>query len=162
LTGPARSVAMATGNTRFILLWELLALAIRLPLILAGLYLFGLPGVVWARVLSGLSLVLLGLEVMRQLVGVPLVEQILAPWRSLVSGAAMFLTLIFVQGRINLNGGNVIDLSIYVASMAAFGFLLYMIIHTFLWALSGFQDGPERKLLGIISQIRHMRASKAS
>ncbi|MGB7404579.1 MAG: lipopolysaccharide biosynthesis protein, partial [Pacificimonas sp.] len=47
------SLAMATGQTRMLFFRDLLGFAIRVPLIVAGMLLGGLPGVIYARVLSG-------------------------------------------------------------------------------------------------------------
>ncbi len=153
LTGPAQSIAMAQGRTDTILYRDLLALAIRLPLILIGLYLAGLQGVIWARVASGLAIILLNLLLIRRILGIGLIKQIFAPWRSFVSASLLALFMIFVDRELGLREATDISALVGISILSAAGFALYGGIHILLWSFTRPIDSAEQKLLNLTRSL---------
>ena len=147
LTAPAQAIAMAKGRTSSIFGRDLISLAIRLPLIFAGMYIAGLTGVVWARVGSGLIVILLNLLLMKRMLGTGVVRQVIAPWRSYVSGIVLAAFLVWVGDSYSLlssgNIGNIPELAAVILG----GLFIYAATHLGLWWINRPVNSAERKLL---------------
>ncbi|MEH6717861.1 MAG: lipopolysaccharide biosynthesis protein [Aurantimonas endophytica] len=158
LTAPAQSIAMSLGRTRSIFLRDTVSLMVRLPLIVVGMLVAGLPGVIWARVGSGLFIVILNLMLMKQLLGVSVTRQLLLPWRSFVSAIVMACVLVItgrsfgIMERVDLD-----RLPILVAS-CVFGALVYLVVHLSLWALTRPPQSAEKKLIDMATSLMRHRA----
>lgn len=150
LTGAAQSATMASGHTRMIFLRDLTALAIRMPLILGGLYLFGFEGVVWARVASGLAGIGLNLQMMRHALGASLLDQLLAPWRSIVSGSAMVLGLLLLMRVLPVEDVGPQTMLLHTVALGIAGAAIYVSSHLLLWLAAGRPAGPESRMIGLI------------
>lgn len=150
LTAPAQSIAMVTGNTRSIFWRDVIALFIRLPLILAGMYLAGLEGVVWARVVSGCLIIVLNLLLIRRLLEVSVTQQLLAPWRSYLSGLAMGGFYIVAGSELGLLSMQDLWAVPQLLALAAVGAVLYGTVHMGLWAIARPRDSAEGKLLKML------------
>src|SRR5690606_15643233 len=126
---------------------DLISLAIRLPLIFAGMYIAGLTGVVWARVGSGLIVILLNLLLMKRMLGTGVVRQVIAPWRSYVSGIVLAAFLVWVGDSYSLlssgNIGNIPELAAVILG----GLFIYAATHLGLWWINRPVNSAERKLL---------------
>lgn len=149
LTAPAQSIAMVRNRTDIVFKRDLVALALRVPLILAGLYLAGLEGVVWARVVSGIAIIGLNLMLMKSILGSTILEQVMAPWRSYVSGAAMAGFMVFVAARLGLDDAADLSAVPALAGLTVAGFALYATIHMALWGTTRPHNSAERKIIDI-------------
>lgn len=147
LTAPAQSIAMITGRTRSIFGRDIVSLAVRLPLIFVGLAVAGFSGVVWARVASGLFIIVLNLVLVQGILGVPILRQVLAPWRSFASAAAMAGFLWWCRSRIEAAAA--LDLSVLaeLAGIASAGFAVYGAVHLLLWSFTRPENSAEGRLL---------------
>jgi hypothetical protein len=118
----------------------------------------GLTGVIWARVGSGLFIVILNLMLMKQLLGVSVTRQLLLPWRSFVSAVVMACVLVItgrtfgIMERVDLD-----RLPILVAS-CVFGALVYLVVHLSLWALTRPPQSAEKKLIDMATSLMRHRA----
>jgi lipopolysaccharide exporter len=149
LTGPAQSISMVRGRTDAILRRDLAALGLRLPLILFGIYLAGLEGAVWARIVPiriGLNLML-----MKSMLDLSVFRQLLAPWRSYLSGLALAVMLVTVGSHLDLLAATDIWVLPQLICVAAAGFALYAVVHLGLWSITQPANSAERKLLDIWS-----------
>jgi O-antigen/teichoic acid export membrane protein len=152
LAGPAQSAAMAAGATRAIFRRDVVAFALRVPLVLAGLALGGFAGVVWARVVSGLAVVVLNMGIMRRLTGAGVGAQLAAPWRSLAAAGAMFAVLTAL-GPLDPGGGEAAARALFVAAAAAAGGAVYVAVHLLLWLVARRPAGPETRLLTLAARL---------
>lgn len=154
----AKPLAMAKGLTRGLFNRNLTSFLIGIPLSICGLLLAGLNGVVIARVVAGLISMALNLELVRQLIGLPLLRQITSSGRSLVSCIVMAAGVLAWQRY----GGETRPLE-QLAETIALGGILYVATHYLLWLRAGKGDGPELeianmtgKLLAVIKSRRAM------
>ena len=150
LTVTVQPMVMATGNTQLLARREAWAFVLRLPIILVGLYAFGFEGLIWGRSLSILVYLYLNLELARRILGVTIAEQVSAPWRSLVSGAAMVGCLLSLASAFPADGADSLSLLVHTASLFCIGFLVYGGVHLMLWRMTGYPSGPERRVLQLI------------
>lgn len=145
LTAPAFSLVMTVGRTRMIFLRDLAGLLLRLPMVLAAAYIYGLHGILGAIVVAELIIIYLNLSIVRRLIGVGVVEQIKTPWRTIAS----VMVMAGIVGMTKVAQPTAVDLSPtlgYLAGAIAAGGGAYLVSHVLLWQLAGRPDGVERKL----------------
>ena len=139
----AHPLSMALGKTRLMFQRDMLGFAIRVPLILGGMWLGGVAGIVHARVISGTLAVLINAEVVRRLIQLPIRRQLLNSWRSVVSVAVMWLCLRGAQQEWPV-AGPVLQRIAMLAVLVLFGLCIYMAVHALLWRVSGRPPGAEQ------------------
>jgi len=140
----AQPLALSQGTTRTIFTRDVQLFVLRLPMILSGLLLGGLSGVVIARVGTGLIAILFNMRVVRSVIGMPLLEQLHACARPLLSAGIMVLAVLCARP---LWGGSssMIGLLADVVLSATTGAIAYGVSLAVLWALNGSPDGAERE-----------------
>ncbi len=158
LTAPAQSIAMATGRTRSIFTRDTVALLVRLPLIVLGMWVAGLPGVIWARVASGLFIIILNLALMKRILDVSILTQLLAPWRSFVSALALAACLIVVGDAFDLLSRVSLDRIPILVAAAVLGGLVYAVVHLGLWAIRKPKQSAEQKIIDMAVGLLRERA----
>lgn len=159
-------VAMATGQTRALFMRDVRALAIRLPLLLGGLYAAPSIGVsVLVGALSGnlISAILNGLLNMRlvaRIANVSVTNQLKSVWRPIVGAALMGLATWGTQGVWPVPPtllGNIAGLALSVA----LGGLVYSAALGLLWLASGRPRGAETEAtqiaLAALARLRRRR-----
>ena len=157
----AQPLALSQGTTRTIFARDLQQFAFRLPLIMSGLILGGLKGVVIARVATGFIAVFLNMRVVHSVIGLPILEQIKASARPIISAAVMVLTVLSVR-TLWLQSGSSMDLCIDIALSTAAGAMAYLASLTILWSCNRSPNGPEREILQMIcTAVRRYRPIRA-
>lgn len=160
---PCRPVALSLGATRPLFHNALLGITVRLPLLIGGLLLFGLPGVVAARVLSGLFGLFLLMLLARRLLGLGFRDQITPAVRSFASLAVMVMG---VGGWTMLHGwAGPETQTVYfqLAGTVTAGAVLYIGTHALLWSAAGRPPGAESDILALaIPRLRSLKRRLAS
>ncbi len=82
-------LGMAKGHTKMLFIRDTQMLVVRVPIIIAGLMMAGLPGVVYARVLTGLISTVVNMLLVKRLINLPFFQQLAANFRALASVAVM-------------------------------------------------------------------------
>ncbi|TJW31368.1 MAG: lipopolysaccharide biosynthesis protein, partial [Mesorhizobium sp.] len=82
-------LGMAKGETRLLFIRHTQMLFIRVPIIFAGLMLYGLQGVIFGRVFTGLLSAFVNMILVRRLIHVTVLQQLSANARALASIAVM-------------------------------------------------------------------------
>ena len=152
VTATVQPMAMATGNTKMLFRREALAFALRMPVILVGLYTAGFAGLVWGRALCTLIYIYLNVKMAQRILGLSVVEQLTAPWRSLTSGAVMVACMLVVKQLFPADAGDTVTLIIHTGSLFCLGFLVYGGVHLLLWRITGYPAGPERRVLQLLKR----------
>ena len=148
---PAQAMAMAVNQTRSMFFRNLFVVALSLPLLLAGAALYGLQGVVVARLVGSVINTFAGFVLIRQIIGLPVGAQAVAGWRSMVASvlmAAFHFTVLAPSlgtapddalAQAGLLGVTVaLNGAVFLGTLAA------------LWALCGRPSGPETTLLDML------------
>lgn len=152
MTGAAaQAVAMAAGDTRSIFRVSCVNLAVRLPAVLVGLWAFGLPGVLAARVLSGFAAAVGMLRLATRQTGEPVWAPLRAGWRTLLSCGAMALA---VGSAAPTHDGSLGAAAAALAVKVALGASVYGLCHVGLWAATGRPDGAERLAFVAIHRLK--------
>ena len=142
---PFQSLALALGRNDRIMRQNLLEFAIRLPLILGGAWVWGVPGVVAAQVVSVGATTLCSMLFVRGLIGISVTSQLAAGGRAI--GAA----LVCAGGVLALRGWTVgvskIALVFILGGTAAAAAMGYAAGLYGLWRLAGRPHGIESTAL---------------
>ena len=138
---PLTSLAVALDSVHIFLRQSMIELCVKVPLVAAGVILFGVPGVIAARLLSAVTVALVWMLFTRSLVGIPLLRQIFAPWRVLASGAILTIAILALRPALNSLVG--LELGFALAAVAAAAFGLYVATLFLLWHSSGRPSGLE-------------------
>jgi lipopolysaccharide exporter len=154
-------LGMATGHTRLLFVRDTQMFFLRLPIIIAGMLLFGLTGVVVGRVASGLISTFVNMQLVSRLIGVSIWRQVAVNRRSLLSILVMTVAIWAVSRHLSLGAGK-LGLFLEVAALVVLGGVAYVASNLALWRLQGKPTGPETEvrmiLDALISKVRRRSA----
>lgn len=142
----SQPLGMALGRTRLLFTRDTQLFFIRLPFIIAGMYLYGLQGMVLARVLTGTLAIGANLMIVRKLIGLSILEQLGANVRSLVSIATMAAGVLVLRNQFH-DSPTKLGLLGEVVSAAALGAVIYFGTTMALWLLMRRPAGPETEFM---------------
>lgn len=149
----SQPLAMATGNTRLLFRRDLQGFYIRLPTIIAGMLLAGLPGIIYARALTGSLAIVLHMQVVKKITDLGYWEQLAANKRSILSVIAMAAIVAGIELIWPDNGMTASALTVRIASLAAAGAVVYAGTHALLWIAASRPLGPETEIQQAASRI---------
>lgn len=149
----AQSLLMVRDDTRSLFTRNLAILAVRMPLVVAGVLWFGVPGVLGATVLGTLFLVWVTLRVVADHLGGHWTDAFRAGWRSYAACAAM-VGGVLALGSVLPDPADAFWPSLgLLAAKAAAGAALYVGAHLALWHAAGRPDGVERTGIEAASRL---------
>ncbi|MGI4848512.1 MAG: lipopolysaccharide biosynthesis protein [Janthinobacterium lividum] len=145
-------LAMAKGQTKMLFQRDCLSLVVRIPIIIVGMYFFGLLGIVYARGVAGLIGIAINMRFVSRLTGLSMFEQLAANTRSLLSVAGMSAAILTLQHYYGIDGER-LELIVKNGCYIAAGALVYLLVHGVLWMLAGKPGGAESELLKMLSKF---------
>lgn len=139
---PLPPLVMAFGKTQIFFKRNLFEICIKLPLVIFGALRFGFMGIIAARGVSEAATVCFCMVIVRRLVGIPIRRQLLGPWRSIVSTAAMAAV---VGPLVSLLAGprSSVELAVETVGTIALGIITYCVALYTLWGLADRPAGLE-------------------
>jgi O-antigen/teichoic acid export membrane protein len=143
LGSQVRAVALTKGVPRLLLIQDVQVLIVRLPIVTIGLLMYGLPGLVWARVITGLIELFINLLLIRKLIELPIIAQLSANGRTFLSVAAMAIGVMLISWYVPNADGRA-DLLVQILLQIGFGILLYGGAIVLLWCVAKRPPGLER------------------
>jgi O-antigen/teichoic acid export membrane protein len=150
-------LGMAKGETRILFIRDIQMLFVRVPIIFGSLMLYGLQGVVLARVFTGLLGALVNMVLVQRLIGVTVLKQLAANARALISILVMAAG-VHVAAVSMLHTTEKPMLALQLAMLVVLGGAIYCGTTFLLWILMKRPAGPEeeiRRILGeILSRVR--------
>ncbi|WP_420143854.1 lipopolysaccharide biosynthesis protein [Sphingobium sp.] len=154
-------LGMAMDRTRTLFMRDLQMLLLRVPLLAAAAYAYGLTGLVIARVVTGLLSAFVNMVLVRRFIDLPVRHQIGANMRSLIGVLVMSGCLLALQYAWPVSEGKV-ALIIYIIVNMMVGGLVYGGTMFGLWALASRPGGPEWEILQMLNKVLAGRGVKAS
>ncbi|MGN6538720.1 MAG: lipopolysaccharide biosynthesis protein [Mesorhizobium sp.] len=145
-------LGMAKGETRMLFVRDTQMLLVRVPIMVAGLLLAGLPGVVVGRVFTGLCSAVVDMVLVRRLIDLPVLKQLQANLRALVSVAVMAAGVAFAANQLPHTADRPM-LALHLATLVALGGFLYCAATFLLWEAMGRPQGPEREVQTILGKL---------
>jgi len=151
-------LAMAQDGTRLLFIRDLQMFCIRFPIILAGMYWWGLTGLVLARVVSGLLAIAVNMVLVSRMIDLPVSRQLEANVRAFVSVALMALGCWGVSHIFGTPSDRLL-LGVQIALEVAVGASIYVGANLAFWLGAGRPAGPETEMLQIVGKatrrLRH-------
>jgi lipopolysaccharide exporter len=145
-------LGMAMGETRLLFIRDTQMLFVRIPVMIAGLMLYGLQGVIIGRVFTGLFGAFVNMILVRRFIGVTLLKQLSANVRALTSIVVMAAGVLLASSYLAHTTDQVM-LALHLAVLASLGGLLYCGSTFLLWILMKRPAGPETEFLQILGKV---------
>lgn len=153
----AQPLGMALGRTRALFNRDAVMFCVRLPIIIGGIAMAGLPGLIAGRIVAGLIAMVFNMTLVRRLIGLPLSSQLAANRRALLSVAAMALAVMALR-QVRDDGAGIAELLLTILMEVTLGALVYCGTSFLLWRLAGQPAGPEsnvkRVILTLAARVR--------
>ncbi|TAY18245.1 lipopolysaccharide biosynthesis protein [Rhizobium leguminosarum] len=145
-------LGMAKGQTRLLFIRDTQMLVVRMPIIVMGLLLWGLPGVIYARILTGLFSTAVNMLLVKRLIGLPVWTQLSANLRALFSVALMAAG---VSGASLLIGaaGDKPTLAIHLVVLVLIGAAIYVGSSIIMWIAMKKPLGPETEVQRVVGKL---------
>lgn len=153
----AQGLAMAVGSTKLLFRRDVQGFVIRIPFIIAGAYLDGFRGIVYARVISGTITIFLNMILVRTITGLTVFEQLRPNVRSLLCVAIM-AAVISVVSTIIPDYSTTVALACKLALLILCGAVTYSIARVLSWVVLGRPTGPETEAGEIFLKVFVRRA----
>ena len=142
-------LAVACYRAGVVALRVTVQLCLTIPLMIAGTYFFGALGAIAVK--AGIAVVIFGLTlfVVRSLIGLPILQQMAALWRTALGLCVMTLVLFVMRDHVLATGGRI---SLAIRAFAVFGvaWMAFLAVTMQLWFLAGKRPGIEQFLLSRI------------
>lgn len=142
-------LGMSRGQTKLLFQRDLQMFLIRLPIIIGGTAIWGLPGLIYSRVVSGLLGMTVNMTVIRQIIRLPVSEQFRVNLPSLAASAMMVAAVLFFQSEY-VAGNNMLGEVSTIAGSALTGALAYIGGAFLLWHLRGRPEGAEAEVIRMV------------
>ncbi|MBP2276032.1 lipopolysaccharide biosynthesis protein [Sphingomonas sp. PL20] len=152
-TSPLGPLAMALGRTNVFLRQSLCELCIRVPAAILGALWFGVYGVIGGRAVTSVLMSLVSAWFVRDLIGIPIIRQLLRPWRPALAGGALVLVLAALRPDLAILNGPVLALSLIGCGFCAIAAYAATMLLT--WFLSGSPSGFESAAIGAMLSARN-------
>jgi O-antigen/teichoic acid export membrane protein len=160
---PLGPLVMSFGRTQIFFKRNLLEVCVKIPLVIIGAVKYGFMGVIFARYISESVTVFYCMTVVRDLVNLPIRQQLLAPWRSLVSATVMAIVIFFAMPNFAQITA-IIPLALTLLATAALGAVTYIGALWLLWNVCGSPAGLEAMIAdgvaGLMKRSRRLAASE--
>jgi PST family polysaccharide transporter len=97
VTAPAQALAMSKGQTRQLFTRDVINFVFRVPLVIGGLMIFGLWGLMTARLIAGLNIVGMNFVLAKRLCGATIIQQARSMTLAIVGSVAMIAGVVGVD-----------------------------------------------------------------
>lgn len=152
---PLGALTMALGRTQVWFRQGSIEFCVKIPLVIAGVLLAGIPGVIAARVATALLTSATAMFQVRRLCGLAVLQQLAQAVRFLASGTVMYLVLTLLQ-RASGPASGTIELVLRLPLFGGIGLLCYAASALLFWHLSGRPSGAERTALRMANRMLDM------
>jgi PST family polysaccharide transporter len=146
LASAALPLAMAMGRTNLMFRRNIVNFCLRMPLVIFGALYAGLNGLVYARVVAGLMIMVVNMALVRKLIDLGFRRQIVSNGRPLLGVGVMAVVLIALQ-RPEVSARLGVSPAMGLAMLILSGGVVYAATVLGLWFMAGRPAGPETELL---------------
>ena len=152
LSSLAQPLAMAAGRTQLLFKRDLQGFLYRVPLVIVGLYFGGFAGVLYARLVTGTTVLLFNTSVVTKVTGLSLWQQTQPNMRAIASVSLMAAVLVPLDAFSEKASGYwMIALNLGVLIVA--GAAIYGVATFILWRVMGRPEGPETEIVQVASKV---------
>jgi PST family polysaccharide transporter len=142
LVGPLPPLAVSLERSPVITRLLVIEIVLKFPLMLVGIWYYGIAGAVAVRMLIAIVIAVCALLTVRQLIGLRVMDQLLGAWRPVVSVAIMAAVIApLIASLAGVTGYYPLILSLVV--IVGVGAIVYTGSMFVLWSVAGRPDGLE-------------------
>ena len=152
--GPVSPLGIALNKPSIFFKIAAIEFSFKLPLLILGLWLYGIPGVLAVRVATALVTMLSSMLAVKGLIGLNITRQLLFPWRPVVSACVMAMAL-YLMGVATSVDRDHAHLIIRLLWFCGSGAIVYVATLFLLWFCSGRPDGIEAKAAEFLGTAFH-------
>jgi O-antigen/teichoic acid export membrane protein len=145
-------LGMALGQTRTLFIRDAQMLLVRIPVITIGLVFWGLPGLIFSRVLTGLFSAFVNMIIVKRFISVSVSAQLWANFRALASSAVMAAGVTLADRSMGVETTHT-GLVLQLAALICLGGVLYCGTSIFLWLVMDRPNGPETEVRKIAAKV---------
>lgn len=145
---PLDPMAMAMDRTSIFLRQRVIEILIKIPLLLGLILTYGVMGAVVGRLVTNAIMMIVTMGYVRDLTGLKIWQQVLAPWRIMLAIAGMATAILLLPESVRQS------LSIIaVITTVVLGGLVYVTILLASWLALGRPEGMESMAVDLLTQI---------
>jgi lipopolysaccharide exporter len=152
LSNLAQPLAMAAGRTQLLFTRDLQGFLFRVPMVIVGLHFGGFAGVLYARAIVSTSGLLFNANVITQVTGLSLWQQIRPNMRAVASVLLMAAVLAPMDAFLD-KGSSHWTIALNLGALIAAGAVVYSVATFILWRMMGRPEGPETELVQVASKV---------
>lgn len=159
LTGTvAYAIVMAKGETRLLFQRSLSVIAIKIPVLIILLYIYGFMGVLYARVLVGALQTFMMLKAGARLTGESMLLPLIKTWRSFTACFTMVAAVVVLEHALPSPGLAPAPNMMVLVAKAAVGATTFAVAHLALWLLARRPEGVETIVIALITtQLKRLK-----
>jgi O-antigen/teichoic acid export membrane protein len=151
-TGPLPALAVTLQRVRLLTRLLVIELCVKFPVMLIGIWYYGIAGAVAARVLIALMVAAGSMMAVRELIGLRVRDQLLGSWRPTTSAAIMAAVIASFESAWGDASGLHLPIVVIVGAVVYAGSMFL------LWSVAGRPDGLESHIAkGLTSSLQRMR-----
>ena len=143
-------LGMAKGETRALFIRNCQKLAIRMPLMIAGMYLGGLLGLLYLRMLAGAIGVVIDMTMIKRMTGLDVLAQFRANTRCFLSVGAMIASTLLLKVLLPAPIGK-LEIALMLAATVVAAASTYVASSWIFWRVAGSPPGHETDVLDAAS-----------
>lgn len=144
----AQPLAMANGQTPMLFRRDIQAFAFRVPFIILGMYLDGLPGIIYARLFVGTTSVLFNINIVTRITGLTFIQQMTPNFRAFASTAGMAAVDIELAFLFPHTENLLMNMEEILVLMSV-GAVTYVGLMAIQWYIAGRPSGPEAEVISV-------------
>ena len=153
---PLGPLVMSLDRTKIFVKRNSFEFCVKIPLVIVGAIKFGLIGVIFARCVSETATAFYCMLIARQLVGVSLQQQLMRPWRTVLSSVAMAaVTAMCAPHLASLHGKVALGAGLLLTALTGAGVYCGMLF--LFWSLDGHPPSLESMVFNWAAHLRHRR-----
>jgi O-antigen/teichoic acid export membrane protein len=149
-TSPVGALAVSLERSRVMTRLVVIELVIRFPLTLIGILHYGIAGAVAARLVTALAIAGFAMLAVRELIGLRIKDQLVGPWRPMISTAIMAAMVALLEASFGDVSGYY-QLVLHLAAIVGVGAAAYAGSMFLLWSLIGRPDGLESHVATLLA-----------
>ena len=147
---PLGPLAITLNKTGILFRLVAIELVIKLPLMLVAVLYYGIPGVIAVRLATAVVVAGFAMLAARKLIGLSMRDQLLGPWRPMMSVVIMALVIVPLEASV-ANVAEVSQLIPGLAIVVGVGAIAYASSMFLLWRLAGCPDGLEFNVASLLA-----------
>lgn len=151
------ALLIVDNNPRSVFIRDIQNAAVQIPLLVAGIWRYGLEGLLAAMVCGALFIIWNNLRVVSARTGVSTWTPVARAWRTFASTAAMAAALLLLDLALPVRGTDITANLLSLSAKAALGLTVCAGTQFALWRLAGSPDGFESAVMDVAARLLRKR-----